>query len=137
MASDRSIYDQGVYMVKTKESVKPLSYMLQINAHESCKVCGDRPNVSIHEERVNLENDILGIQRKVSRDPKTQYQMNPNIAASLNYVPPYLCERNITDPSFINSTNTNKYMDDLKKTSPPKMNEMASIDFSNQKMNMN
>ena len=129
MASDRSIYDQGVYMVKTKESVKPLSYMLQINAHESCNVCGDKPNVSIHEERINLENDILGIQRKVSRDPSTQYQMNPNIAASLNYVPPYLCERNITDPSFINSTNTNKYMDDLKKTSVPKMNEMDSISF--------
>jgi len=117
MSSDRSIYDQGAYLVKTKESAKPLSYMLQINAHENCIKCGDMPNVSVHEERVNLENDILGLTRKLSKDPKEKYQMNPKIAATLNYSPPYLCERTITDPSFINNTNPNQYMEDLKKVS--------------------
>lgn len=133
MASDRSIYDQGVYTVKTKESVKPLSYMLQINAHENCEVCsvGVKPNVSKHEERVNLENDIFGLERKVSRDPKTQYQMNPLIAKTLNYIPPYLCERSLNHPTFINNTDTNnKYMEDLKKTSVPAVIEMDSIDFT-------
>ena len=116
MASDRPIYDQGVYMIKTKESSKPLSYMLQINAHENCQMCGVKPNVSKHEERVSLENDILGIERKVSRDPLTQYQMNPLIAKTLNYTPPYLCERSLNHPTFINNTDVNnKYMEDLKK----------------------
>lgn len=122
MASDRSIYDQGVYTIKTKESSKPLSYMLQINAYENCQACGATPNVSKHDERVNLENDILGIQRKVSRDPLTQYQMNPLIAKTLNYTPPYLCERSLNHPTFINNTNVNnKYMEDLKKTSVTSM----------------
>ena len=120
MASDRPIYDQGVYTVKTKESIKPLSYMLQINAHENCKVCGDKPNVTKHEERINLENDIFGLQRKTTRDPSTQYKMNPLIAKTLNYVPPYLCERSLNHSSFINNTDTNnKYMEDLRKTSVP------------------
>lgn len=129
MASDRTIYDQGVYTVKTKESAKPLSYILQINAHENCTVCGDKPNVSKHDERINLENDLFGLVRKTTRDPKTQYQMDPKIAQTLNYSPPYLCERSLVDPSFVNTTNTNKYMDDLKKTGPPKVSEMDSLDF--------
>jgi len=116
MQSDRSIYDQQAYMIKTKESNKPLSYMLMVNAHENCMMCGDVPNVSVHQDRVNLENDILGLTRKLTKDPAKEYQMDPKIANTLNYVPPYLCERNLTDPSFISQTNTNKYMEDLKKT---------------------
>ena len=118
MSSDRSTYDQGAYLHKTKESIKPLSYVLQVNAHENCLKCGEKPNVSKHEERVNLENDLFGLTRKLSRDPRQKYQMDPNIAKSLNYAAPYVCERNITDPSFINNTNPNQYMEDLKKSSP-------------------
>jgi len=116
MQSDRNIYDQEAYMIKTKESNKPLSYMLMINAHENCMMCGDVPNVSVHTDRVNLENDILGLTRKLTKDPKKEYQMDPAIAKTLNYVPPYLCERSISDPSFVNQTNTNQYMEQLKKT---------------------
>jgi len=118
MASDRSMYDMGVYNIKTEESSKPLSYMFTINAHENCNICGDTPNVSVHMDRVNLENDLFGLTRKLSRDPKEKYQFNPSIANTLNnYVPPYLCERYITDPSFINPTNKNSYIEDLKKIS--------------------
>ena len=132
MASDRPIYDQGVYTVKTKESIKPLSYMLQINAHENCKVCGDKPNVTKHDERINLENDIFGLQRKITRDPSTQYKMNPLIAKTLNYVPPYLCERSLNHSSFINNTDTNnKYMEDLKKSNAPNIEKIES--FTNSK----
>ena len=116
MASDRSTYDQGSFLVKTKESIKPLAYILEIGAHENCTPCGDKPNVSVHEERVNLENDILGINRKLSKDPKQKYQKNDKIADTLNYNPPYLCERYIIAPSFIDQNTGNKYMDDLKKT---------------------
>jgi hypothetical protein len=116
MASDRSTYDQGSFLVKTKESIKPLAYILDIGAYENCTPCGDKPNVSVHEERVNLENDILGINRKLSKDPKQKYQKNDKIADVLNYNPPYLCERYIIDPTFRDQNTGNKYMDDLKKT---------------------
>ncbi len=116
MASDRSIYDQGFYLQKTSESSKPLAYMLQVDSRENCIPCGDTPNVSKHEERVNLESDLLGITRKLSKDPKSKYQMNPKIADTLkNYNPPYLCERNLSHPSFVNQSNPNKYMEDLRK----------------------
>ncbi len=116
MASDRSTYDQGAFLVKTKESIKPLAYVLNVGAHENCTPCGDKPNVSVHEERVNLENDILGLTRKLSKDPKQKYQKNDKIADVLNYNPPYLCERYIVDPSFRDQNTGNKYMEDLKKT---------------------
>jgi hypothetical protein len=116
MASDRSTYDQGSFMVKTKESIKPLSYILEIQAHENCTPCGDKPNVSVHEERVNLESDLFGINRKLSKDPKQKYQKNDKIADVLNYNPPYLCERYITSPGFRDQNTGNKYMEDLKKT---------------------
>ena len=119
MASDRSIYDQGSFLVKTKESIKPLAYILEIQAHENCTPCGDKPNVSVHEERVNLENDIFGINRKLSKDPKQKYQKNDKIANVLNYNPPYLCERNILAASFRDQHTGNKYMEDLKKTVIP------------------
>ena len=121
MASDRSTYDQGSFLVKTKESIKPLAYMLEIQAHENCTPCGDKPNVSVHEERVNLENDILGLTRKLSKDPKQKYQKNEKIADVLNYNPPYLCERYILDSSFRDQNTGNKYMEDLKKASGPSM----------------
>jgi hypothetical protein len=120
MASDRSTYDQGSFLVKTKESIKPLAYVLEIQAHENCTPCGDKPNVSVHEERVNLENDILGITRKLSKDPKQKYQKNDKIADVLNYNPPYLCERYILDPSFRDQNTGNKYMEQLKKAPGPK-----------------
>ena len=116
MASDRSTYDQGSFLVKTKESIKPLAYMLEVQAHENCTPCGDKPNVSVHQERVNLENDILGLTRKLSKDPKQKYQKNDKIADVLNYNPPYLCERYILDSSFRDQNTGNKYMDDLKKS---------------------
>ena len=119
MASDRSIYDQGSFLVKTKESIKPLAYVLEVQAHENCTKCGDKPNVSVHEQRVNLENDLLGITRKLSKDPKEKYQKNDKIADVLNYNPPYLCERYILDPSFRDQNTGNKYMEDLKKNAAP------------------
>lgn len=119
MASDRSTYDQGSFLVKTKESIKPLAWILDIGAHENCTPCGDKPNVSVHEERVNLENDILGINRKLSKDPKQKYQKNDKIADVLNYNPPYLCERNISAPIFRDQHTGNTYMEDLKKQTAP------------------
>lgn len=112
---DRSIYDQGSFLVKTKESIKPLSYMFEITAHENCNICGDKPNVTVHQERVNVENDLFGLTRKLSKDPRTKYQKSDMIAVELNYSPPYLCERTLNDPTFLDQSKNNKYMDDLRK----------------------
>ena len=116
MASDRNLYDQGSFMWKTKESIKPLSYMLEIQAYENCTKCGTAPNVTEHEQRVNLENDLFGINRKLSKDPRAKYQKTDKIADILNYNPPYLCERTLSAPSFLDQSTGNKYMDDLKKS---------------------
>lgn len=114
---DRSAYDQGSFLVKTKESIKPLAYVFNIGAHENCTICGDKPNVTVHQERVNLENDLFGLTRKLSKDPRTKYQKSDVIAQALNYNPPYLCERALTDPTFIDQSTNNKYMEDLRKLS--------------------
>ena len=124
MASDRSLYDQGSYLVKTKESIKPLVYMLELKAHENCTVCGDKPNVSVHQDRVNLESDLFGINRKLSKDPKAKYQKRNDIADSLNYTPPYLCERNLKADTFLDKSTNNKYMEDLKTGSMDNVNKM-------------
>ena len=116
---DRSTYDQGSFLVKTKESIKPLAYVLNIEAHENCTICGDKPNVTVHQERVNLENDLFGLTRKLSKDPRTKYQKSDKIAETLNYSPPYLCERTLNAPSFIDQSKNNKYMEDLRKLSAP------------------
>lgn len=128
MSSDRPNNDMGSYNIKTKESNKPLDYMFMINAHENCTTCGDQPNVSVHLDRVNLENDLFGLNRKLSRDPKEKYQFDPTIAKTLNYNPPYLCERYITDPSFINPTDKNTYMEDLKKMSIDDLKNSYSLE---------
>ena len=99
--SDRSIYDEGSYSQQIKQSNKPLGYMLNTGAHENCKECGDKPNVTNHSDRVNLESDLMGHNRKLSNDPAKQYQKSEKIADTLNYAPPFLCERNLTNNNGI------------------------------------
>ena len=118
MSSDRTIYDKEAYLVKTNESNKPLKWILDLNAHENCEICGDKPNISVHPNRVDLESELFGLDRKLSRDPKSKYQKSENIAETLNYTPAYVCERNIQNASFLSQNNSNEYMEDLKKQSP-------------------
>ena len=118
MSSDRTIYDKEAYLVKTSESNKPLKWMLDLNAYENCEVCGDKPNRSIHPNRVELESELFGLDRKLSRDPKQKYQKSDKIAKNLNYAPAFVCERNIKSKSFLTQDTSNQYMEDLKKMSP-------------------
>ena len=118
MSSDRNLYDQGAYLSKTAESSKPINWVLDINASESCQVCGDQPNVLEHTERIRRENDIFGLNRKLTKDPKKKYQKNDRIADSSNFSPAFLCERNIKNKDFLNQNSHNDYMEDLRKLSP-------------------
>ena len=115
MSSDRSLYDKQSYLVKTDEASKPLEHTLDINRQENCMVCGDAPNVSNHADRVALESDLLGHNRRLSRDPKDQYQKSATIANTLNHSVPYLCERNLNNPRFRDQGKNNRYMEDLKR----------------------
>ena len=92
---------------------KPLKYLLDVNRHESCIPCGNKPNVTNHKDRVALENDLLGNNRKLSRDPKQKYQKNEKIANVLPYLNPLLCERNLQNNKFLDN-NGNNYMNELK-----------------------
>ena len=114
MSSDRSLYDKQSYLVKTDEASKPLEHTLDINRQEACIVCGDSPNVTNHADRVALENDLLGHNRKLSRNPGDKYQKNPNIANTLNYSVPFLCERNLTNSKFRDQSG-NDYIEALKR----------------------
>ena len=123
MSSDRTIYDKGAYLTKTDESSRPLEWVLDINAQENCKVCGPKPNVSEHGNRVALESDLFGLDRKNSRDPNQKYQKSKKIADTLNYAPAWLCERNLKNKDFlVNDVNQpNAYMDDLRSNKPADM----------------
>ena len=118
MSSDRSLYDKQSYLVKTDEASKPLQHTLDINRQEACTICGDAPNVTNHADRVALENDLFGHNRKLSRDPKDKYQKSSTIANTLNYSVPYLCERNLNNPKFRDQSD-NKYIEDLKRGKTP------------------
>ena len=47
-----------------------------------------------------------------------QYQKNPQIANTLNYSPPFLCERNLNSPQFRDQSR-NEYIDELKRGVTP------------------
>lgn len=114
MSSDRALYDKQSYLVKTDQASKPLEHTLDINRQEACQICGDSPNVTKHAERVALENDLLGHNRKLSRDPKDQYQKSQTISNTLNYSVPYLCERNLNNSQFRDQSG-NDYIEALKR----------------------
>ena len=121
MSSDRTIYDKGAYLVKTEESNKPLIHQLDLVKHENCNVCEQsdgRKNVSNIGDRIDVESDLFGINRKLSRDPKEKFQFGDK-TKSLNYVPAWLCERELKDEKFLDNNNENsKFLQSMKKVSP-------------------
>lgn len=123
MSSDRTLYDKGAYLAKTEQSSKPLEWVLDINAQESCKVCGNKPNVAKHSDRVALESDLFGLDRKNSKDPNEKYQKNKKIADTLEYQPAWLCERNLKNNKFLvnNVNEPNAYMEKLRNNKPSDM----------------
>jgi hypothetical protein len=125
MSSDRTLYDKGAYLAKTEQSSRPLEWVLDINANENCKVCGEKPNSTKHSDRVSLENELFGLDRKNSKDPKQKYQKSNKIADTLNYQPAWLCERNIKSNQFLvtNINKPNAYMESLRDKSPSDVNK--------------
>jgi len=116
----RAIYDKGVYIVNTKESKQPLDYMFLIDYNENCLPCNGKPGVSKHEERVEIESDILGHIRKETRDPKTKFQKGEK-TKNINYMAPWVCERQhiLTNPNFLDNSLPGNWMEKLKESPTP------------------
>ena len=123
MSSDRSLYDKQSYLHKTDEASKPLEYILDINRQESCMICSNKPNVLPLDKIIENETELLGHNRKLSRNPKDKYQKNsPQKLIVGEHTVPYVCERNLYNPKFRGKEdNYLKYVQELKgKNNVPK-----------------
>ena len=115
MALTRPKTDECAFNTRTQESIKPLSYVLQIDAHENCEMCGDKPNAVNLIKRVDIESDLFGLNRTLSNNLCQSNNMVPLLVEETkNYNPPFLCERNLSHPSFVSTANPNNYMEKLR-----------------------
>ena len=85
MSSNRLMYDDCSYNKSLKESVGPLSYLLNPMKYENCNKCRNElglvggTNVSnIRGNLVDLENDLFGITRLASDCPSNKYHPSTN-----------------------------------------------------------
>lgn len=118
MSSDRTHYDEGAIRTAIKQSSQPLSWILDLNAHENTSLCGTTPNVSNHGERVDVESQLRNLDKPLSNDPSKKYQKGEQ-TTPLNYVPPYLCERAINHPDFEQKiTWRNDYEESIRNAKP-------------------
>lgn len=115
MSLEGTKYDPNSFKYSTRESTGPLKYVMDIYRQESCTPCGGNQNVAKHADRIALENDLLGHNRILTRDESKKYQKNEKIANTLPFIAPYVCERTISAPSFLdNNQERNNYMQQLK-----------------------
>ena len=76
------------YLEKTDASSKPLEWILDIKHHEACQSCDNQTTAPKIADRIELETDLLGIRRRLTKDPSQKYQKNPKIANTLPYTNP-------------------------------------------------
>ena len=85
-----------------------------ISLHENKSTCGDKPNVSNHADRTNVESKLRNLDKPLSNDPSKKVQQGETLP-TLNYSPPYLCERAINHPDLkIKIKFYNEYQQSLK-----------------------
>jgi hypothetical protein len=114
MSSDNLNYDEGALRAAIKQSKMGMSWILDINAHENKSTCGDKPNVSNHADRTNVESKLRNLDKPLSNDPSKKVQQGETLP-TLNYSPPYLCERAINHPDLkIKIPFYNEYQQSLK-----------------------
>lgn len=122
MSSNRLSYDDCAYTQRTGERVNPLTYQLFSSKHTLCQWCGDKHEKSKSElswtERVTIENDLLNIDRKVSKcnTEKFQPSANPPEVIKSIFTPARLCDRNVVWTNLQKPTGTG--LPDMKKESP-------------------
>ena len=120
MALTHSRTEECAYDTRLKQSITPLSYVLQIDAQENCEICGDTPNAVKLDKRVEIESNLFGLNRTLSNNLCQSNKMIPTLTEETkNYNPPFLCERNLSHPSFVSTADPNKYMENLRTSRPP------------------
>lgn len=118
MASNRLSYDNCAESQKTKTSVTPLDYSLYNPKWGLCSFCGKNENNRselVFQDRVRIENDLIGIDRKATRCSTDKYQP-PQTLDNIHtgFTPALVCERDVV------WTNLEKPVSDgLPKLEPP------------------
>lgn len=107
-------YDKAEYLAKHEENNTIVNHIFDINRHENCNVCADKPNSVNLGDKTSLESNLQGHDRVLCRDDSCKHQKGAQVN-QLNHLPPFLCERTLSHPSFIDQGNRNNYMNELKK----------------------
>lgn len=112
--SSRLSYDVNEFQQRTTESVTPLEYQLYSGKFQRCNWCGiQNPNKKSELDfsvRVDIENDLLDINRKNSKASANKYQPPCNDAPycelpNANFVPARICDRNVVWTNLEKPTN--------------------------------
>lgn len=118
MSSDRTHYDEGAIRTAIRQSTAPLTWILDLNAHENTSLCGTTPNVSNHADRTDVESQLRSLDKPLTNDPSKKYQKGEQ-TNKLDYSPPYLCERAINHPNFeLNIPFRNDYQEKVRTANP-------------------
>lgn len=102
MASNRLLYDNCAENQRTRSSVTPLDYSLYNPKWTLCDFCGkseNRRSELVFQDRVSIENELSGIDRKHSRCSSQKYQPpNPLVSefdSKTGFTPAIVCERDV------------------------------------------
>jgi hypothetical protein len=103
MSFNRTIYDSCAYATQLQSSTSPLEYNLFTSKYQNCKTCplveGSTNNINFGD-KVNIENELQGLNRQLSRCPEKKFDPKSSVPTS-NFVPARLCE----SIYYINPTN--------------------------------
>jgi hypothetical protein len=118
MSSDNLNYDEGALRAAIKQSKMGMTWLLDINAHENKSTCGGTPNVTNHGERTDVESKLRNLDKPLSNDPSKKTQEGEQLP-TLDYSPPYLCERAINHPDLkVNIPFYTDYQNTLRTSNP-------------------
>lgn len=125
MASNRLSYDSCAENRRNQERITPLDYVLYSPKASLCDWCGKKDNTKselIFSDRVLIENDLIGIDRKQSKCSEQKYQPpSPSIIDELanspsTFTPAITCQRNVVWTNLVKPTDNG-----LPKLEVPKL----------------
>ena len=136
MSSANLNYDPGALKAAIKQSQQGMSWIFDINAHENQSTCGDKPNVSEHGARTQVESLLRNLDKPLSNDPDKKFKPgDTDNIPQLNYSPPYLCERSLNHPdSKIKVPFYNEYQQKLRNGTAEELRLLGETSALNDKL---
>jgi hypothetical protein len=97
MSSNRTIYDNGATDTYLKQSTNQLNHTMDIVRQESCQVCSDdnKKHVMPLGELADIESELRGLPRALSKDPNEKYQKSNAITNTNKHSVPWTEERQL------------------------------------------